>query len=171
MRTALRLAPPLLGSTIVLVVLLAVRPLPTARSLAIWVVLLTSIALYELVRGLRRDEFPKPTPVFDRAVLARRSPAPAPSVFASMERELTLATGSADHAHRRFLPLLRMAAAARLATRHGVELDRQPDVARRLLGEQAWELLRPDRPEPADRFGPGPRREEIAAVIGRLEEL
>ena len=44
-------------------------------------------------------------------------------------------------------------------------------VARRLLGETTWDLLRPDRPQPADRLGPGLPREEIAAVIARLEEL
>jgi hypothetical protein len=55
--------------------------------------------------------------------------------------------------------------------RHGVELERQPDVARRLLGEQAWDLVRADRPPPADSLGPGLREEEIAAAVTRLESL
>jgi hypothetical protein len=171
MRTALRLAPQVLGAVVVLVVLLAIHKLPTERSLAIWVVLLTAIALLELVRGFGRHEYPKPVPVFERAVRSRMAPDPAPSAFAGMEREIALATGTADHAHRKFLPLLRTTAAARLATRHGVELERRPDVARRLLGAQVWELLRPDRPEPDDRLGPGLSRDEIAAVVDRLESL
>ncbi len=169
MRTALRLAPPLSAATIVLIVLLAVRALPTTRVLAIWVVLLTAIALRELVRSFPLDGRRKPR--FEAALRRRDTAAPAPSAFAGMERELELATAIAGHAHRRLLPLLREAATARLSLHHGIELERRPDVARRLLGEKTWDLLRPDRPEPADRLGPGPRREEIAAVIARLEEL
>ncbi len=61
------------------------------------------------------------------------------------------------------------AAAARIAARHGFDLERQPELARALLGEDVWELLRPDRPEPADRFGPGVPHDQIAAVIARVE--
>jgi hypothetical protein len=88
-----------------------------------------------------------------------------------MERELELAVAFADQAHRTLVPLLRTVAAARLSMRHGVELERQPDAARQLLGEQTWDLVRPDRPPPADGLGPGPREEEIAAVVTRLETL
>lgn len=171
MRTALRLTPQVLGAIAVLIILLAVRALPTERSLAIWVVLITAIALLELVRGFGRHELPKPVPLFERALRARRPPEPSESAFAGMEQEIALATATADHAHRRLLPLLRTAAAARLATRHGFELERRPDLAQQLLGEQVWALLRPDRPKPDDRFGPGLSRDEIAAVIDRLETL
>ena len=88
-----------------------------------------------------------------------------------MERELELGIASAGSAHHRLLPLLRSAAAARLAARHGVELDRRPEAARALLGEEVWDLLRPDRPEPADRFGRGVPRERVSAVIERVESL
>ena len=156
-------------ATTVLVVLLAVRPLPAKRSLAIWVVLLTAIALRELVRSLHlRDE---PTSHFEQALRQRVTPAGETSAFAGMERELELATASADHAHRRLVPLLRAAAAARLGMRHGIELERRPDLARQRLDEQTWDLLRPDRPEPPNRHAPGPRRSEIAAVIAQLERL
>ncbi len=169
MRTALRVAPSLVGAIVVLIVLLALRPLPTARVLAIWVVLLTAIALRELVRSVPRNDGRKSR--FEVTLRRRATVAPSPSAFAAMERELDLATAIADHAHRRLLPLLRSAADARLSLRHGIELERRPEAARTLLGEQAWALLRPDRPEPADRLGRGLRREEIAAVIARLEEL
>jgi hypothetical protein len=88
-----------------------------------------------------------------------------------MERELELGIAGAGHAHHRLLPLLRSAAVARLSSRHGVELDRRPEAAEALLGEDAWELLRPDRPEPADRFAPGVPRERVAAMIERIESL
>ena len=168
-RAYVRLGAWLALATTVLIVLLAARPLPATRSLAIWVVLLTAIALRELVRSLhRRDE---PTSRFEQALRQRVTPAAETSAFAGMERELTLATASADHAHRRLVPLLRAVAAARLAARHGIELERRPDLARQRLDEQTWDLLRPDRPEPPDRHAPGPQREEIAAVIAHLENL
>ena len=88
-----------------------------------------------------------------------------------MERELVLGSADADHAHRRLLPLLRATAAARIAARHGFELERRPEAARALLGEDVWELLRPDRPQPEDRHGPGVPRARVAAVIERVESL
>jgi hypothetical protein len=167
-RTAFRLALPVTGTVVVFVVLLAVRALPVTRSLAIWVVLLTAIALRELVRSIPRHE---QRPAFEAALGRRDTVAPAPAPFAGMERELQLAAGYADHAHRRLFPLLRATAAARLSTSHGIDLERRPDAARRVLGDDVWELLRPDRPQPADGLANGPRREEIAAVISRLESL
>jgi hypothetical protein len=88
-----------------------------------------------------------------------------------MERELELGIAGAGHAHHRLLPLLRAAAAARLASRHGIELERRPEAARELLGEEAWELLRPDRPEPVDRFAPGIPRARVAGLIEKVESL
>jgi hypothetical protein len=88
-----------------------------------------------------------------------------------MERELELGIADATHAHRRLLPLLRAAATARLASHYGVELDRRPEAAEERLGEDVWELLRPDRLEPADRHGPGVPRERVAAAIERVESL
>ena len=88
-----------------------------------------------------------------------------------MERELVLGVADADHAHRRLLPLLRAAAAARLSAKHGLELERRPEAARALLGEDVWELLRPDRPEPENRHAPGVPKERLAAVIERVEAL
>jgi len=169
MRIARRLAVPVAAATAALVVLLALRPLSTSRALAIWVVLVAAIALVLLVRhsrggGPQRARF--------EAALRGRAPAAAqPVELLRMERELVLGSADAIYAHRRFLPLLRAAAGARLASRHGIELDRKPEAGRALLGEEAWELLRPDRPEPADRHGPGVPRARVAALIERIESL
>ncbi len=170
MRTALRLAAPVGATTLVLAVLLPIRVLPTTRVLAIWVVLLTAVALRELVQSFpRADE--RRTPRFEAALRNRSQAAPDTSVLPRMERDLQLSLAFADTADRTLFPLLRTAAAARLSMRYGVELERQPDVARRILGEQTWDFVRPDRPPPADGLGPGPREEEIAAVVARLETL
>jgi hypothetical protein len=77
----------------------------------------------------------------------------------------------AGHAQHRLIPILREAAAARLGSRHGIELERKPAAARALLGEETWELLRSDRPAPEDRFAPGVPRARVVATIERLESL
>lgn len=171
MRRAWALLQPAALATVVLVVLLAVKALPTPRVLAIWIVVLAALALLALMRGLPKDE-PRAGRRFEQALRARpRPPASRQPYFLAMERELEGATSHAGQAHRRLLPLLRAAASARLNAHHGIELERRPDVARKLLGGEAWEFLRPDRPAPVDPFGPGLSRETIARLVERVEAL
>ena len=78
-----------------------------------------------------------------------------------IEREITLGTTSAGHLHARLLPLLREAASARLGSR----------LTRERLGDDAWELLRPDRPEPADRNAPSISVRRVNSIVTTLERL
>jgi hypothetical protein len=162
---------PALAAAVAVVVLLSLPKLSTSRALAIWVVLVTALVLLELVRHSREHSGTRRQPRFEQALRARKPAASQAVEFLRMERELVLGVADADHAHRRLLPLLRAAAAARLAARHGFELERRPEAARALLGDEAWELLRPDRPAPEDRHGPGIAQKRIAAVIERVETL
>ena len=160
---------PVLAVSAALAVLLALRPLSTSRALAIWVVLVAAMALLLLVQESRDGRGRRTR--FEAALRRSRPATPVPLELLRMERDLELGIAGAAHAHHRLLPILREAAAARLASRHGVELERRPDAAQALLGDDVWELLRPDRPEPADRFDPGVPRERVAAAIERLESL
>jgi hypothetical protein len=166
-----RLIFPAFVATVALAVLLAVRPLSTSRALAIWVVLVAGIALFLLVRHSRESNTVPRARRFEAALGRRPAPAPAPVELLRVERDIELGITSASHAHHKLLPILRAAAEARLASRHGIELERRPDAARAALGEDAWGWLRPDRPEPADRFDPGVPREEVVALIERIEAL
>jgi hypothetical protein len=159
------------AATVALVVLLSLPQLSTSRALGVWVVLLTALVLFVLVRNSRDDHRTLPAGRFEQALRRRKPPAAQAVELLRMERELILGVADADHAHRRLLPLLRAAARARLAARHGFELERRPEAARALLGEDVWELLRPDRPEPEDRHGPGVPHARIAAAIERVESL
>jgi len=80
-----------------------------------------------------------------------------------IEREVTLATASAYDLHFRLLPHLREIARCRLE-RAGKTLG--PDTAGRW-----WDLLRPDRPEPEDRFAPGIKQAELRALVSDLEKM
>jgi hypothetical protein len=79
------------------------------------------------------------------------------------EREVTLATSSAYDLHFRLLPHLREIAQCRLE-RSGKSPT--PET----LGRW-WELLRPDRPEPDDRFAPGIKQSELRALVNDLERM
>jgi hypothetical protein len=94
-----------------------------------------------------------------------------PPELVRTERDIVLGTSGAGHLHDRLLPMLREAAAARLSAGHNVDLERRPDAARALLGDDAWELLRPDRPQPRDRTDPGISMRRLRDVIGTLEKL
>jgi hypothetical protein len=158
-------------ATVALVALLALRPLSTSRAFAIWTLLVAAIALVSLVRLSRGSGGPQRALRFESALRDRPEALSQPVELMRMERELVLGMAEAAHAHRRLLPLLRAAAAARLASRHGIELERRPEAARALLGEDTWELLRPDRPMPTDRHAPGVPEERVVSVIERLESL
>jgi hypothetical protein len=88
-----------------------------------------------------------------------------PNELVRVERDLVLSVSNAGELHARLLPQLREVATARLAARH--DLAR----ARELLGEDAWELLREDRPAPDDRAAPGLPLRDIAALVDRVEAL
>jgi hypothetical protein len=94
-----------------------------------------------------------------------------PAELERLEREVHLSLGSSFYLHHRLRPLLREIASNRLLVRHGVDLERRPDEAAKHLGPQAWEWLRPERPEPRDRWSPGPPLSELTGVVEALERI
>jgi hypothetical protein len=113
-----------------------------------------------------------------RLPAAKRPPAPrprpastsAPSQLLRIERIVERSGESGLTAHTQLRPMLAEIAEALLA-RRGVQLSRDQDEARRLLGPEAWELVRPDRPQPRDGRAPGVALHELEAVLDRLEAL
>jgi hypothetical protein len=101
----------------------------------------------------------------DLAAALDEHPEPAHRVpqLAKVEREVTLSIGNAYDFHTRLLPHLREIAAARLE-RRGQRPG--PDT----LGRW-WELLRPDRPEPVERFAPGIAESELRELVADLERI
>jgi hypothetical protein len=160
-------------ASVVLALLLTLRPFPAARAFALWILLLAAIVLAELVRAPRTVDQRRARQAarFEAALRPRRTTTQRPQELERLEREIVLGAGSAAYAYRRLLPRLRAAASARLAIGHGVGFTRRQDDARALLGEHAWELLRPDRPEPKDPNGPGIPRPHIEALVERIESL
>jgi hypothetical protein len=113
-----------------------------------------------------------------RLPVATRPPPPRPRPSTSSpptqllrtERIIRRSGESGPVAHSLLRPVLSEIAEARLA-RRGVQLSRDRDEARRLLGPEAWELVRPDRPEPRAVGTPGVARPQLEAVLDSLEAL
>jgi len=80
-----------------------------------------------------------------------------------MEREVTLAVGNAHDLHTKLLPHLRDIAATRLE-----RTGRRPGPE--TLGRW-WELLRPDRPPPDERFARGISEVDLRALVSDLEKI
>jgi hypothetical protein len=93
-----------------------------------------------------------------------------PRELVKLEREVALSTETAFDAYYRLRPAVRRVAGSRLALR-GIDLDSPTGPAEELLGADAWDLVRADRPRPRDHDAPGVPLDRIASVVASLEEL
>jgi len=159
----------LVVATIALVALLGARPISRETTLAGYVIVVAAIGMAALTRAMRESRFDNPSS-FEQHLTRERVPPTRPNELIRVERDLVLGTENAGHFHARLLPLLRGAAAARLSD-HGVDLTRQPDAARRLLGEELWTFVRPDREEPDDLYTSGPSIRVVRRLVERIEAL
>lgn len=86
-----------------------------------------------------------------------------PAQLKRLEREVTLGVATAHDLHLKLLPQLREIARCRLE-RSG----RRP--SEQTLGRW-WELLRPDREPPEDKFAPGLSEADLRALVADLERM
>jgi hypothetical protein len=128
------------------------------------------VLLLGLVRTTREGGRSSDPSGFDRA-LAEMGRHPADSGELTLVRDIKQSTISALHLHVRLRPVLREVAVHRLWMRFGVDLDREQARARELVGANAWELVRPDRPPPSDRLATGPALTDLRVVVDELERL
>ena len=100
---------------------------------------------------------------FDRALAAGAMPEQRLPELEKLNREVTLATASAYDLHFRLLPHLREIAQCRL--------ERSGHTSSPETLGRWWELLRPDRPAPEDRFAPGITQADLRALIADLDRM
>lgn len=168
---ARKLAPVPVLATIGVLAAVGFVPGRTELAVHVYLLVLATLALSWLVTVLHRAHPPVPASAFDLGLRERgRALQPLPEL-ARLEREVTLATTTAFDAHFRLRPVLRRIAERTLQARRGVDLQRNPDAARRLLGPEMWELVRPDREPPADRAAPGVDLRSLRRMVDALEEL
>jgi hypothetical protein len=159
----------LLGPTLALALVAGFVPGRLPLAVRVYALVVCAVALGLGLLALRRAYPPAPplrrTPA--RGTAGRRPPA----TLARMEDELALGVAGAFDLHHRLVPRLRPIAAGLLASRRRVSLEREPEEARRILGEAAWELVRPDRLPPEDRLARGIPAAELARVVDSLERV
>jgi uncharacterized membrane protein len=138
---------------------------PAVRNIAIYVyvfvvgglVMLVIVSAFgEALPRRRRSPFEQALVVTKRT---ERTPAQAEQI----ERAVTLGVANAFDLHLRLLPHLREIAQCRL--------ERTGRTASPETLGRWWELLRPDRVEPADRFAPGLARNELSDLVADLERM
>ena len=105
----------------------------------------------------------RPRSPFEQALAEVKHRERVPAQVEQIERAVTLGVASAYDLHHRLLPQLREIAQCRLE-----RAGRTPGPE--TLGRW-WELLRPDRAEPHDRFGPGISQSELCALVADLERM
>ncbi len=131
--------------------------------LRLYVFALGALAMLALVVALG-DAVPRRRRSPLDAALAATAPGDTPlQQLERAQREVTLACTAAFDLHRTLLPQLREVAEARLES---AGLTPGPAT----LGRW-WELLRPDREPPPDRFAPGIRLDELRELVRDLERI
>jgi hypothetical protein len=159
-----------LAATVGVVAALVVAGSAGGRTLLAYVLFLGVLALLGLVARLRRA-LPPAAP-FEQ--LVPRAPAPDGPIaqLERMERLVSAAGWSQTELHFRLRPVICEVTASRLSRRYGVDLEHEPERARAIVGAgRLWELVRPDRPAPEDRYGRGWSRHELDTLFGELERL
>jgi len=135
-----------------------------------YVLFVSAVALLVLA-GRLRAALPPATP-FEELLAAAPWRVQPVGQLESIRQGLAAASWSRGELHYRLAPMIREIAAARLSRRHGVDLDRQPERARALIGDgRVWELAGPRRGPPENRRAGGWSRRELEELLDELEEI
>jgi hypothetical protein len=144
-------------------VLLVALPGHRAGVVDAWLVAVAAVGVVAgAVAAWRAADRTRPLVPVRRSTQARR-----PADLERLERELVLMSASGMHARQVKLRLRRVAA-ARLAARHGVDLEADPARASALLGPAAWALIQVPSPSAA-RDAPALDLAQLRAAIEAVE--
>jgi hypothetical protein len=155
--------------TVALVVIGGFAPGRLALAIRIYALVVCAVALVLALSALRRT-YPRARPLRPRAARSAASRRPPPSL-GRIEHEAALGVAGAFDLHFRLIPRLRSIASGLLASRRRLALDAEPDATRRILGPEAWQLVREDRPTPDDRLARGLPTSDLRRVVESLESV
>jgi hypothetical protein len=170
-RAAVRSAALAAVAAIILVVALRTLPFRHGVIVQVWLLACGGLMLLQLVSATRAPALDNEPSSFERALRSAPSPPERPPELARLEREVYLGMTGQFYLHRRLRPTLREIAEQRLRDRRGVELDSGDADVLAALGEDGWELLRPDRTEHWNPDAAGIRLAELERVVAALERI
>lgn len=169
-RDFVRAGRPLLVPTLAMLFVLAFLPGRTQLVIRVYALVLCGAALALMIAALRRA-YPRATPLRPRKTRGGHTSRNAPAMLARLEQEVALGAAGSFDLHHYLRHRLRTIAAELLAARRRVSLDGDPREARALLGEEAWDLVRKDRPPPEDRLARGAAPDVLVRVVDSLESI
>jgi hypothetical protein len=148
---------------------LALAPGRQELAVRIYALVVCAAALAVMISALRRA-YPRAAPLRPgrRRHVERRE---VPATLARIEQEVALGLAGSFDVHHRLRPRLRSLVSDLLPARRGISLDGDEERARGALGDQAWELVRADRPPPEDRRARGIPIQDLDRVVESLERL
>jgi hypothetical protein len=163
---------------------LAVYKFPSHRIALVsaWLGLIGALVVYRLVAAVW-DANPSPPmrswrwrmPARLARWVARARPgrprSAIPAELARVEGLVIDSLTTASGVHRRLRPLAHDFAANRLGLLRGLRIEAGGEAIRAAAGDRLWELIRPDRPAPANGFAPGFTLAELDVVVSALENL
>lgn len=170
MRRAWRAAELLALPTIGLGAALALAPDRVELEVHAWLLVVLGLALLAFV-GVVRSAYPSTPSPFSASLRQPRVTVERPGTLVRLEREVSMAGSAAFDVHYRLRPALVELAAGLLSSRRGIDLVREPDRAHAVLGDDVWELVSPDRPQPAQRLGAGIDAASLDRVVSALEQV
>jgi hypothetical protein len=152
--------------TVALLAIVAFAPGRIELGVRIYALILCAAVIVVLLRALRRA-YPGESAL--RESTARASTRVPPPSLARVELEAALAVAGSFDLHYHLVPRLRALAAGLLSSRRNVSLAEDRGTAHAILGDEAWELVRPDRPAPQDRLAKGIAPRELGRVVDAME--
>jgi len=165
-----RIAVVVVLATVAVVIALTLTGAANGLALLVYVLFLAAVLFAQLVARLR---LPLPSALdFDSLLSGPRQQPMEVEQFETIKRLLAVSSYSESDLYSRLRPLVREILATRLSRRYGIDLGREPERARALLGQgRAWELARSDREPPHDRLARGWPERELELLVEELESL
>lgn len=154
--------------TLALVGIAAFAPGRAGLALRVYALVLAAAVIVVVLLALRRAYPAESSLLSPGRSRTRRVPPPS---LAQLENEVALGVASSFDLYYRLAPHLRDIAGGLLAARRTTSLAARPEAVRAAVGEEAWALVRPDRPAPDDRLARGVPADELARVVAALERV
>ena len=170
MRRAWSVIELILLPSLALVAALLIAPQRATLAIHIWLLIVLALAVLAFMR-LVQALYPRVPSPFDGSLHRRQPAAERPGSLSRLEREVSMAGSAAFDVHFRLRPVIAELATELLSSRRGIDLERDPDRAHAALGDDVWELVRPDRTQPTERHGSGIDEAQLGRVVTALERV
>ena len=168
MRRAWRVIQFVLLPSLGLVVALLIAPQRATLAIHVWLLIVLGLAFLAFLR-LVQALYPRTPSPFEKSLRRQQPAVERPGSLSRLEREVSMAGSAAFDVHFRLRPVIAELATELLSSRRGIDLERDPDLAHAALGDDVWELVRPDRPQPTERHGSGIDEAQLGRVVTSLE--